>query len=425
MSRLSKEEIVGLKAVAKKNEGKMSKCAIASLFGVTEGTVRYHLIRDKEGAVDRRKDKPMKAIPYAHIIAQWMENSKEDNPPPGVEELYEYLVENYAYEGSYRSVLRYVRKNYPPPKTRPRRRVELPAGCAAQVDWAEDIWIAIGGEMRQLNALLIALSYSRGTAVIWSDKKDEISWIHCHNRAFQFLGGIPAVLRPDNVKTAVIQGQGSTGKINEIYQNYARDIGFHINPARARTATDKGKVEAKVKLVKRKLSFLGIQVQNLEEFQAFSDEVMNKEMKRLKCPATGTSVYEAMIKEREALRPCPLSLPEPFDVVVSRKVGIDCLVNFEAHSYSCPFQYAGDYVQVRGCVGKVQIFADGKLIATHPRGTKELLVIDQAHYEGEPTKRVANPERLGKVTKTLLDCFDLPVEKRAIKAYERVCEVMR
>jgi DNA-binding transcriptional ArsR family regulator len=118
MSRLSKEEIVGLKAVAKKNEGKMSKCAIGSLFGVTEGTVRYHLRRDEEGAVDRRKDKPMKAIPYAHIIAQWMEDSKEDNPPPSVEDLYEYLIENYAYEGSYRSVLRYVRKNYPPPKTR-------------------------------------------------------------------------------------------------------------------------------------------------------------------------------------------------------------------------------------------------------------------------------------------------------------------
>ena len=74
-----------------------------------------------------------------------------------------------------------MRKHYPPPPSRPRRRVELPAGCAAQVDWAEDMPIVIGGQLKKLNALVMTLSYSRGTAVIWSERKDESSWIHCHN----------------------------------------------------------------------------------------------------------------------------------------------------------------------------------------------------------------------------------------------------
>ena len=63
MSRLSKEEVVGLKALKKKNEGKMSKSTLARLFHVSEGTVRYHLEREKEGASDKRKDKPMKVRP--------------------------------------------------------------------------------------------------------------------------------------------------------------------------------------------------------------------------------------------------------------------------------------------------------------------------------------------------------------------------
>ena len=46
----------------------------------------------------------------------------------------------------------------------------------------------------------------------------------------------------------MIKGQGPKGKVNEIYKQYARDLGFHINSVRARCATDKGKVEAKVKL---------------------------------------------------------------------------------------------------------------------------------------------------------------------------------
>jgi len=424
MNYLSKEEIMGLKAVAKKNKSNVSNSEIARLFEVTEGTVRYHLKREKEGTIDKRKNKPMKAGPYIYIIEQWIEDSKRDNPPPSIEELYDYLIEEYDYKGSYRSVLHFVRKHYPLPRIRPRRRVELPAGCAAQVDWAESIKIIIDGQLTEVNALVMTLSHSRGTAAIWSYKRDEFSWINCHNKAFEFLGGIPAVIRPDNTKTAVIKGQGPTGKLNEIYKNYARGLKFHINPARARTATDKGKVEAKVKLVKRKLSFRNMELESLEELQAFSNEVLVKEMKRLRCPATGTSVFDAMIKEREALRPCPLSLPEPFDVVVSRKVGIDCLISFEGHSYSCPFQYVGDYVHVRGCVGTVQIFKDGRLIATHPRGTKKLLLIDQSHYEGKSTERVASPQRLGKTVKTLLDCFDIPVEKRAIKVYEKLLEVM-
>lgn len=424
MARLSKEEIVGLKALKKKNEGKMSKSALARLFHVSEGTVRYHLKREKEGASDKRKDKPMKADPYAHIIDERMKMSKADKRPPSIEELYDELISEYGYKASYRSVLRYVRKHYPSSCIRPRRRVELPAGCAAQVDWAESVWLIIGGVLREVHALVLTLSYSRATAVIWSYKRDELSWLHCHNRAFQFLGGIPAVVRPDNTKTAVVRGQGSSGILHQIYRGYARDLGFHINPARVRTATDKGKVEAKVKLVRQRLSFQGLELRSIEELQVFSDEVLTQEMKRLISPATGTSIYEALLEERKALRPCPKEMPQPFDVSVVRKVNLDCLVRFEAHSYSCPFVYTQDFVEVRGYLGKVKIFKDGQCIAVHPRGTKRLLVIDQAHYEGEATEKVARPTPLGKVTSLLLDCFDIPVERRAIQAYERVAEVM-
>jgi len=424
MSRLSKEEVVVLKGLMKKNEGKMSKSALARLFHVTEGTVRYHLKREKKEASDKRKDKPMKADPYAHIIDEWMKMSKGNNPPPSIEELYDDLISEYGYKASYRSILRYVRKHYPSSLIRPRRRVELPAGCAGQVDWAESVWLVIGGVLREVHALVLTLSYSRGTAVIWSYKKDELSWLHCHNRAFRFLGGIPAVVRPDNTKTAVVKGQGSTGILNQIYRGYARDLSFHINPARVRTATDKGKVEAKVKLVRQRLTFQGIELKDLEELQTFSDEVLTQEMKRLISPATGTSIYEALLEERKALRPCPKKMSQPFDVTVVRKVSCDCLIRFEAHFYSCPFVYTQDFVEVRGYVGKVKIFKDGECIAVHPRGTKRLLVIDQAHYEGKATKKVARPTPLGKVTSLLLDCFDIPVERRAIQAYERVAEVM-
>jgi len=119
MSRLTKEEIVVLKALKEKNEGKMSKSALARLLRVSEGAVRYHLKKEKEDASDRRRNKPMKADAFAHIIEERIKIGKRDNPPSSIEELYDDLISEYGYMGSYRSVLRYVRKHYPFPLIRP------------------------------------------------------------------------------------------------------------------------------------------------------------------------------------------------------------------------------------------------------------------------------------------------------------------
>lgn len=46
-------------------------------------------------------------------------------------------MEEHGYGGPYRSVLRYVRAHYPPPKMRTYRRVETPPGAQSQTDWGE------------------------------------------------------------------------------------------------------------------------------------------------------------------------------------------------------------------------------------------------------------------------------------------------
>ena len=69
------------------------------------------------------------------------------------------------------------------------------------------------------------------------------------------------------------------------------------------------------------------------------------------------------------LTPLYETLPEPFDVVVRRPVGIDCMVNFEGRQYSVPFRFARQEVEVRGLAGRVQILKDNAVIAEHTRPT--------------------------------------------------------
>src|SRR5690606_27865068 len=79
--------------------------------------------------------------------------------------------------------------------------------------------------------------------------------------------------------------------------------------------------------------------------QSALDERADRLLDALTCPVTGTSVREALRRERLVLQPVP-TMEAPFDVVVSRPVSRDCLVSFEGRRYSVPFAWAGRHVEV-------------------------------------------------------------------------------
>ena len=102
------------------------------------------------------------------------------------------------------------------------RRVETPAGAQSQTDWAEYPRVAFGGDYEALSAFIMCLSHSRMMAVIWRSSKDQLSWLESHNEAYARLGGVAAVNRVDNVKTAICHGAGSWGEINQVYRDTVR-----------------------------------------------------------------------------------------------------------------------------------------------------------------------------------------------------------
>jgi hypothetical protein len=137
------------------------------------------------------------------------------------------------------------------------------------------------------------------------------------------------------------------------------------------------------------------------------------------------SVAEAWVNEKRCLTRLPETLPEPFDVVAIRVVGIDALVSFEGRQYSVPFRFAGERVEVRGCAGKIQVVKDCAVIATHPRATAARLVIDQAHYDGPSTERVLAPPPLGRLGGKIQDLALSPVARHSIDLYAALAEVAR
>jgi len=139
---------------------------------------------------------------------------------------------------------------------------------------------------------------------------------------------------------------------------------------------------------------------------------------------TGESVWATYESEKTHLGVLP-RLPEPFDLVQRRRVGLDATVRFEGRTYSVPFQHAQQEVEVRGCARVVQLWADGKMLAEHPRGTRSRLLIDPAHYEGPSTDHVQAPVPLGKTTRRLQEIAALMPEQRPLDLYVAIAEVRR
>ena len=101
------------------------------------------------------------------------------------------------------------------------------------------------------------------------------------------------------------------------------------------------------------------------------------------------------------------------------------MVRFEDRSYPVPFAHVGTQVEVRGCAGKVQILAGGRVIREYPRGTARRVLVDPSCYEGEPTDRVLPPTPLGKMGRRLQEIYEQPVHQRPLDLYAALAEVAR
>lgn len=419
--KLRREHIVTISVLAEKGQ---NHCEIARQMGVTESTVRYHLKREAEGATDGRSDKPFKAEAVAQVIAAWFEERQDAPRPVNVQELFEHLVYEYDYDGSYKSLVRYVRRTFPPPKRRTYRRVETPPGAQTQTDWGEYPAVDVGEGPEPLSAFHMVLSHSRKPAIVWSRRKDLLSWLDCHNRAFERLAGIAAVNRIDNVKTALSKGAGVWGTRHPAYESYARTVGFHIDACEPRAAEAKGKVESTVHLGRLRTDPTTRRFDGLEHLQSWTDARIDRWCETAICPVTGDTVRASWEAEMERLAPLPL-LPEPFDIAVTRPVHKDGMVHFEGRSYSVPFEFVDRRVEVRGCVRTVQILADGRVLREYPRHSQQRLLIDPSCYDGEATDRVLPPKPLGRMGRKLQEIYDMPVEQRPLDLYAALAEVAR
>jgi transposase len=222
-------------------------------------------------------------------------------------------------------------------------------------------------------AVLGAGSYTYAEAT-WSQSLPD--WIGSHVRAFEFYGGVPEIVVPDNLRSAVSKSCRYDPDINPTYQQMAEHYGVAVIPARPYKPKDKSKAEVGVQLVERwimmrlrKQTFYTLASLNLA-IRSLLVELNNRPFK--KRPGSRLSQFKQL--DQGALKPLPCSA-YAYRHIKKARVHLDYHVEYDNHYYSVPYQLVKEEVVVHAGDTTLAIFYQGKQVAIHPR----------AHHHGGHT----------------------------------------
>jgi transposase len=190
-------------------------------------------------------------------------------------------------------------------------------------------------------------------------------------RAFGFFAGTSRLVVPDNLKSGVQTPCYYEPELNRTYGDLAIHYGVGILPARPYRPRDKSKAEVGVQIVQRWV------LAALRKRQFFSLAELNEAILDLvhklnqrpfrKLAGSRAELYQSI--DRPALQPLPL---QPFVYAEWKKarVNLDYHIELSGHYYSTPYQLVGKEVDVRSTSGTVEIFYQGKRVASHVRSSK-------------------------------------------------------
>lgn len=229
------------------------------------------------------------------------------------------------------------------------------------------------GEITQAQLFVAVLGASNYTYAEATPSQEMPHWIGAHVRAFEYFGGVPQVVVPDNLKVGVTRGHRYEPELNRTYLELAAHYGCAIIPARPRKPRDKAKVEAGVLVAER---WILASIRNLKFFSvAEADEAIAERLQRLndrpfkKLPGSRRSVFESL--DRPALQALP-DRPYHYAIWKAATASIDYHVEVNHHRYSVPYQLVGQRCDVRVTAVTVEVFYRGRRVASHIR----------SHYPG-------------------------------------------
>ncbi len=298
-------------------------------------------------------------------------------------------------------------------------RQEHRAGEKLFVDFAGDgiPWInPLTGEEQIAWLFVAVLGASNYTFAMATPTQQLPEWVEGHVKTFEFLGGVPLVVVPDQPRVAIKQPCRYDPETNPTYRDLASHYDVCIIPARPAKPRDKAKVEVGVLLVERWIvaalrnrTFFSIREIN-EAIAVLLEKLNNRPMRKLR--RSRKELFHEI--DQPVLRPLPASPFEYAHWKVGARVSLDYHIEFERNYYSVPYQLAHQQVDVRATTRAVEIFFRAKRIASHPilpsahkysTLPEHMPRAHREHAEWTPSRIVGWAKTVGPSTAEMVECI--------------------
>lgn len=238
------------------------------------------------------------------------------------------------------------------------------------------------GVLRRQKAWIFTAVVSRHRFVWPVLRETTASAIEACEAAWEFFGGVFAVLLPDNTKAIVAVPDPLHPRITPLFLEYAQARHFVVDPARVRHPKDKARVERSVPTV-RDDCYGGEHLRTLEQARERGREWSLKEYGLTLQRRTQRKPLEHFEEvERPRLRPAPAAvydIPEWCDPTV----GPDHLATVAKAVYTLPTTLIGQTLRARADRVKVVFYQGQDIVKVHPRQPPGGRSIDRADLPAE------------------------------------------
>ncbi len=271
------------------------------------------------------------------------------------------------------------------------------------------------GEVKPAELFVAVLGASNYTYAEALHSQELPHWITAHVHTFEYLGGCPVILVPDNLRSGVHRAHRYEPDLNPTYLEMASHYQCAVIPARSRKPRDKAKAEIGVLLAERWI------LASLRNFTFFSLPEANAMIRQRlewlnarpfkKLPGSRQQLFEEL--DRPALKPLPRQRYE-FASFKTATVNLDYHIEVARHFYSVPYQLVGEKLEARLTATIVEVFHRGRRVASHPRSYRvggfttdpaHMPASHRRHLEWTPSRIVGWGEKTGPATGQLMQAI--------------------
>ncbi|MBP8789518.1 MAG: IS21 family transposase [Azonexus sp.] len=276
------------------------------------------------------------------------------------------MVRTRGYPGRPDHFRHLIARHRPRPKAEAYLRLRTLPGEQMQVDWGHFDHLEIGRARRPLMGFVAVLSWSRQIFLRFYLGAHMENFLRGHVAAFAAWQGVPRIALYDNLKSAVLERQGTVIRFNPTLLSLAGHYRFDPRPVAVARGNEKGRVERAIRYI-RDAFFAGRAFTTLDDLNAQADAWVSGPAGDRRCPEDeALTVSAAFAQERNRL----LALPAddfPSDEVKAVSAGKTPYVRFDLNDYSIPHGCVHRTLTVVASPDQVRILDGQTLIATHPR----------------------------------------------------------